>query len=82
MDVFNEFYVRIEEIQGNYFKTEHIEPIKCDSVTKDLIDHNALPFCENSADDDGFDNISVESHYFDNGNFNNNQFANQMLNIL
>lgn len=64
MDVFNQFYVRIEEI---HFKTEHIEPIRCDPVTRD----DDSPFYENSADDDGFDNISVESNYFndDNGNF-------------
>lgn len=47
----------IEEIQGNYYKTENIEPIKCDDTpygSRELITNEDSQFYENSAED-GFD---------------------------
>lgn len=66
--MFNQFYVRIEEIQGNYFKTENIEPIKHDVMSYDtttFITNEDSQFYGNSAVD-GFDNVSIENDFFGN----------------
>lgn len=66
MDLFNKFYVHIEDIQGNHFKIKYIEPIKYDD---EHIIHDDSQFFENSAED-GFDDISIDNDYFDNDDGN------------
>lgn len=64
VDIFHQFYIRIEEIQGIYYKTENI--IKCDITScdsKDLIINEDSQFFENNTTED-FDNISVKNDQF------------------
>lgn len=67
VDVFHNFYLRIEEIQRLNFKTEYIEPMKCDVAAFDaneLITTNedVQPF-ENGTKQE-FDNTSDSDNYF------------------
>lgn len=69
VDIFHQFFVRIEEIQGVCYRNEHIASNKCDTTsndTKDLIISENIEFLESPhTPTDNFDNISVDDNYFE-----------------
>lgn len=67
MNIFHQFYVRIEQIQGIYYKIDDsIDQIKCDlPPCPDVADPN-INYDESRMPDinaeDGFDDISVDNY--------------------
>lgn len=66
MNIFHQFYVRIEQIQGIYYKIDDsIDQIKCDLPCPDAPDSN-INYDESRTPEimaeDGFDDISVDNY--------------------
>lgn len=68
MNIFHQFYVRIEQIQGIYYKIDDhtIDQIKCDlppcpDAPDPNINYNESRMPEISAED-GFDDFSVDNY--------------------
>lgn len=66
MDVFHQFYVRIEEIQGICYKSEPVEQIKCDTSydSREIISNDDTEAFGNDMPED-FDSVSVDDNYFE-----------------